>query len=184
MKTKPTNKCTQCKLDELVEFLKNYLEQRQVKAKLNIKTVTPVSKMKKVKQKAIIKRTSPKRTTRNGQDLKNRVYSAKRLSAALTEALAANVSDELKPVFQAIHVRDRIIARHFALLDKSAQRRCARGVVAHLKACEKNEMDADLLAIREIVMDARGGIFIFEDNLRERGIKRPVEVRSYFEVYK
>jgi hypothetical protein len=129
--------------------------------------------MKKAKQKKVVKKLA---------SINKRPAPLRKTN--MEANLSALVSEELQLVFKTMLAIDKIIARQFAHLDKQVQMRSARGIVAHLRACRKNESPPDFHAIREIITDAKTGSFIFEENERERQMHRELETRSYFGVYK
>lgn len=63
---------------------------------------------------------------------------------------------------------DHIQARRFAKLTGPAQEIATEGIIRHLRACDRMDVNPDVAAVREIIDDALNGRRVYAEQLDDR----------------
>jgi hypothetical protein len=71
------------------------------------------------------------------------------------------IDDRLKDI-------DHIQARRFSKLVGAAQEIAMEGILRHLRACDRMDVNPDVAAVREIIDDALNGRRVFAEQLDDR----------------
>ncbi len=96
-------------------------------------------------------------------------------------------SRRILPLSEKIHQwllsADRLLARKFARFSRTDKDRVSVGIFAHIHACKKIGCHPNRDVVREILDDAKEGIFMFEEVIEARERKPELSVRNYRAQY-
>ena len=72
------------------------------------------------------------------------------------------------PLEERLQAIDHIQARRFAKLSGAALDIATEGILRHLRACDRMDVNPDVAAVREIIDDALNGRRVFAETLDDR----------------
>lgn len=72
------------------------------------------------------------------------------------------------PLDERLRRIDHIQARRFSKLSGRAQTIAAEGIVRHLRACDRMDVNPDISAVREIIDDALNGRRVYAETSDDR----------------
>lgn len=70
---------------------------------------------------------------------------------------------ETHPLAERLKMIDHIQARRFSKLAGSALEIATEGIIRHLRACDRMDVNPDVAAVREIIDDALNGRRVFAE---------------------
>ena len=79
--------------------------------------------------------------------------------------MSLNITHSLEERLKAI---DHIQARRYSKLSETARDIADEGIIRHLRACDRMDVNPDVAAIREIIDDALNGRKVFAESVDDR----------------
>ena len=74
------------------------------------------------------------------------------------------IATEMHPLTERLKMIDHIQARRYTKLGGTALDIATEGIVRHLRACDRMDVNPDVAAVREIIDDALNGRRVFAEN--------------------
>jgi hypothetical protein len=74
------------------------------------------------------------------------------------------IATETHPLTERLKMIDHIQARRYTKLGGTALDIATEGIVRHLRACDRMDVNPDVAAVREIIDDALNGRRVFAEN--------------------
>ncbi len=78
------------------------------------------------------------------------------------------IQNRFLPLHERIQQIDHIQARRYAKLHSGALEIATEGIIRHLRACDKMDVNPDASAVREIIDDALNGRRVFAETSNDR----------------